>query len=105
MSNYLLSLHVNFAARKSSLKNVSESGQPHCAEWVWPVAPLYSKQLTIHLLYSRDVVQLYVASLENLSNIFKIPGDYKKLLNMILKTLETQSELIHMLTCYKLQLI
>ena len=28
MSNYLLSLHVNFAARKSSLKNVSESGQP-----------------------------------------------------------------------------
>ena len=33
MSNYLLSLHVNFAARKSSLKNVSESGQPHCAEW------------------------------------------------------------------------
>ena len=37
MSNYLLSLHVNYAARKSSLKNVSESGQraqPHCAEWV-----------------------------------------------------------------------
>ena len=35
MSNYLLSLHVNFAVRKSSLKNVSESSQPHCAEWVW----------------------------------------------------------------------
>ena len=37
MSNYLLSLltlHVNFAARKSSLKNVSESDQPHCAEWL-----------------------------------------------------------------------
>ena len=36
MSNYLLSLHVNFAARKSSQKNVSESGlsvQPYCAEW------------------------------------------------------------------------
>ena len=33
MSNYLLSLHVYFAARKSSLKNVSENGQPHCAEW------------------------------------------------------------------------
>ena len=34
MSNYLLSLHVIFAARKSSLKNVSESGQPYCAEWI-----------------------------------------------------------------------
>ena len=30
MSNYLLSLHVNFAARKSFLKNVSES------HWEWP---------------------------------------------------------------------
>ena len=34
MSNYLLSLHVNYAARKSFLKNVSESGQPYCAEWL-----------------------------------------------------------------------
>ena len=33
MSNYLLSLHVHFAARKSSLRNVSESGQPYSAEW------------------------------------------------------------------------
>ena len=37
MSNYLLSLPVNLAARKSSLgslKNISESGQPLCAGWV-----------------------------------------------------------------------
>ena len=35
MSNYLLSLllHVNFAARKSSLKNFSETGE-------WPTTPL-----------------------------------------------------------------
>ena len=32
-------------------------------------------------------------------------GDYKKLLDKILKIFETQSELIHMSTCYKLLLI
>ena len=44
-------------------------------------------------------------SLENLSNIFKNFGDYKKLLDKILKILETMIELIHMFTCYKLLLI
>ena len=36
---------------------------------------------------------------------FFIFGDHKKWLDKILKILETQSELIHMLTCYKLLLI
>ena len=44
----------------------------------------------------------YFQSLENLANIFKNLGDYKKLLD---KILETMIELIHMLTFYKLLLI
>ena len=32
MSKYIPSLHVNFAARKFSLKKVSESGLPHYTE-------------------------------------------------------------------------
>ena len=45
-----LSLHVNFAARKSSLKNVSESsesGQPYCTEWINSYVP---NNLTVNTL-------------------------------------------------------
>ena len=63
---------------------------------------LESKNDRLNLVDNGHAVQ---PSLENLANIFKNLGEYRKLLDKFLKILETRSELIHMFTCYKLLLI
>ena len=74
MSNYLLSLHVNFAARKSSLKNVSESGQPYCAEWPYAYQKYVGQCVGARLAAAKFGMQLLRDFLEEGNHVVENNG-------------------------------